>query len=375
MKVLFNCMSSVSGGGRAYLRNLAAPLATTFAANERHQLIFLAHSDQAELLNGVPASSIMWISGPRPDGLRRMAWERIHLPRIVAEHRFDLLFTPYQVAPRVRGVRNVAMIRNMEPFLFGQYTYSQSTWLRNKLLAALSQRCLRTADRVIAVSRFAADYLAKIGVPDVRIRTIHHGSPSLRPADDAAANRLAAIGIDADFMLTCGSMLPYRRCEDVIQAFNACLPTLPERMYLVIAGSGTDAGYAQKIRDMVASSPAPSRILLLGNVPWETMVDLYRHCTLCVIATEIEACPNIALEAMAAGCAIVSSNRPPLPEMFNACVLDYEARDIGGLARQIRRAMHDGTLRIELKKQALLRAQDFSWSDCVSKTYSALTDW
>jgi glycosyltransferase involved in cell wall biosynthesis len=375
MKILFNCVSSVSGGGRAYLRNLSGPLAETFSAEGQHDLVFLAHRDQSELLCRVPASNVIWISGPRHEGFRRIVWERSNLPRIVSDHRFDVLFTPYQIAPHVANVKNVLMIRNMEPFLFGRYKYSITTWMRNKILAAMSASCLRKANRVIAVSQFAANYLTRLDVPNEQIRTIYHGSPSLQQFDDEAADRLATLGITGDFILTCGSMLPYRRCEDVIRAFNSCLSGLPESTCLVIAGSGADVGYGRLIRDIIASSANPSRILLLGNVPWETMVELYRRCMLCAISTEIEACPNIALEAMAAGCAIVSSNRPPLPEMFDGCVLGYEARDVGNLSHQILRVVKDETLQRELSNKALLRAKDFSWSVCVEKTYSTLTDW
>jgi len=267
------------------------------------------------------------------------------------------------------------MIRNMEPFLFERYKYSTTTWIRNKILAAISASCLRKANRVIAVSQFAADHLVCLDVPKEQIRTIHHGSPSFRRSNDDAKEKLAPLGITGDFILTCGSMLPYRRCEDVIRAFNSCMMTLPESTCLVIAGSGADEGYARLIRDIVASSPNPSRIKLLGNVPWETMVELYRSCMLCAIATEIEACPNIALEAMSAGCVIVSCNRPPLPEMFDGCVLEYEARDVDGLSRQILRVVKDKPLQRELSGRALRRASDFPWSICVKNTYTALTDW
>jgi len=146
-------------------------------------------------------------------------------------------------------------------------------------------------------------------------------------------------------------------------------------MYLVIAGSGADAVYAKMIREIITSSPNPSRILLIGNVSWENMIELYHRCILCVIATEIEACPNIALESMSAGCPIVSSNRPPLPEMFDGCSLDYEARDVKILSQQMLRVVKEKKLQSELRYKSLLRAQDFSWSFCVKKTYSALTNW
>jgi glycosyltransferase involved in cell wall biosynthesis len=105
------------------------------------------------------------------------------------------------------------------------------------------------------------------------------------------------------------------------------------------------------------------------------MVELYQHCKVCIIASEIEACPNIALEAMAAGCSIISSNIPPLPEMFDQCAISYQARDVFDLSQKILNLINDKNLREKLSNKAVLRARDFSWSDCVDKTYSALTDW
>ena len=375
MKVLFNCISSVSGGGQAYLKNISSLLAFRFQDEQRHELFFLAHIAQAELLYGVPEKNMIWISGSRPEGLHRIVWERRNLSRILDELSIDVLFTPYQVATHIKSVKNVLMIRNMEPFLFGGFKYSISTWLRNKILANMSADCLSSADRVIGVSQFASDYLSRTNLSSNRIKTIYHGSPLLPQFASTQFDRLVKLGICSDFIFTCGSMLPYRRCEDVIRAFNLCIPYLPDNIFLVIAGTGTDAGYARMISKLINASPRPSRILTLGSVPWVTMVELYQHCKICVIATEIEACPNIALEAMAAGCSIISSNIPPLPEIFDQCAISYEARDVFDLSQKILNLINDKNLREKLSNKAVLRARDFSWSDCVDKTYSALTDW
>jgi glycosyltransferase involved in cell wall biosynthesis len=375
MNVLVNCISSISGGGRAYLKNLLGLLTEEFAEKGQHEILFLAHPNQADLLSKVPNANIVWMPGQQLNGLRRVKWEFLNLPRIVNENRIDIQFTPYQVAPVMRGVKNVLMIRNMEPFLFDNYTYSLKAWARNRLLEVISKRCLRRADRVIAVSRFAATQLQRMSVPEERFRTIYHGSPPLNSEMPGNVSSIETLGVEGPFIFTCGSILPYRRIEDVIYAFNTCLPALPDNIQLVIAGSGSDLRYARKIRSIIASSPNPSRILALGSVPWEAMVELYRRCELCVIATEIEACPNIALEAMASGCKIVSSDRSPLPEILGDCALRYHARDINGLAFQIERAVRDIILGEKLKELALERSQLFSWSVCSSETYSALTDW
>lgn len=360
-----------------YLRHLSPLLASRFAESGENELLFLAHEEQAHLLEGVHPAHVSWVRGLRPVGFRRFWWERQYLPRFVRKQGIDVLFTPYQVAPRVPGIRNVMMIRNMEPFLFDGYPYSPQTWLRNVLLRRVSSRCLREADRVIAVSQFASDHLTlNLGMQVARTRTVYHGSVKQVAREEMEElATLARIGVAGSYILTCGSLLPYRRCEDVIAAFNKCVSSLPEGMRLVIAGSGADRRYQETIRQAIKSSGISNRIMTLGHVSSDTMVALYRHCAACVIATEIEACPNIAIEAMANGCVIVSSNRPPLPEMFQGCSLEYRARDIDHLAYQIQMAVDNDVLRSELRALSLKRSKAFSWQKCARETYSALVDW
>jgi glycosyltransferase involved in cell wall biosynthesis len=373
------CLSSVSGGAVAYLRNLAPLLAERFARDgDGHSLKFLAHEEQAPLLEGIEDSQVCWIRGARPKGVRVVWWEQRNLPAIVRKNAADVLFLPCQVGSHAPELRRVLMLRNMEPFLFERYHYGLKTWLRNRLLRRESVRCLRAADRVIAVSGFARERLIHgIGVDAARVRTVYHGRPDQRSSAHDARDQeiLTQIGLKNHYVLTCGSLLPYRRCEDVIAAFNQGAPGLGARMRLVIAGSGTDRSYGDFLRRTIAASPLHERILAVGHVPSETMGALYRRCVACVIATEIEACPNIAIEAMAAGCVIVSSDRAPLPEMFQGCSLEYRARNIGHLVQQLRLAVENNSLRREMKSKALKRVEDFSWEKCARETYSALVDW
>lgn len=380
MVFLMYCLSSVSGGAVAYLRHLVPLLAERFAeASEGHSLRFLAHEQQATVLQGIDRAQVHWLRGVWPAGYRRVVWERRNLGAIVAEQGVDVLFNPYQIGPHARGVKTVLMLRNMEPFLSGRYRYSLKSRLRNELLRRVSIRSLGRADRVIAVSEFARDYLTStIGIEGHRIRTIYHGrNEAFASAENAENDRvsLKRNGVGGSYILTCGSLLPYRRSEDVVAAFNRRADHLPAGTQLVIAGAGTDRRYGALLHRAVESSPHRDRILPLGHVPWETMMALYRRCLLCVMATEIEACPNVAIEAMASGCVIVSSDRPPLPEMFEGCSLEYRARDVNHLAQQMQLAADDASLRCELKVRALQRAEAFSWEKCASETYSALIDW
>jgi len=380
MRVLMYCLSSVSGGAVSYLRNVVPLLVKQFEeSGESHSLHILAHESQREVLPSIPDAQCVWIGGTRPAGWRRILWERQNMARIARETNTDVLFTPYQIGPRVEGLKQVLMLRNMEPFLFGGYRYSPRTWLRNHLLHWQSLHALRRADRVIAVSGFAEEQMRNgLGIPPERIRRVYHGrDTAFSPDGDSDEDRdcLEAIGVEGDFLLTCGSLLPYRRCEDAIAAFNQCAGLLSAEMRLVIAGSGTDRRYGKLIQRAIASSPYCDRILAVGHVSTEMMKALYRRCRVCVIATEIEACPNIAIEAMSSGCAIISSNRPPLPEILAGCSLEFRSRDVDNMAEQIRSCLEDEMRRGELKAGARERAQDFSWENCAKETYCALVEW
>lgn len=379
MNGLMYCISSVSGGALEYLRNIAPRLEKRFSrGGEGHSFKFLAHEEQEPLFRGIEESRIRWIRGARPLGYRRVWWERRNLTRILDEEKIDVLFNPYQIGIPTPGRRQVMMARNMEPFLFREYRYDLRNWLRNHLVRRSSLHSLRHADRVIAISMSVRDHLVReVGIDPERVRLIYHGGSNLNAGNREAADRelIGRIGVHGDFLLTPGTLLPYRRCEDVIAAFGKCASALGDGMRLVIAGAGTDRRYGDVIRRAIAASPVRERILTVGHVPWETMAALYRLCRACVIATEIEACPNIAIEAMAAGCVIVSGDRPPLPEMFSGCALEYRARDLGQLAQQMRRAVEDVPLRQELRAKSLRRAKDFSWETCANQTFAALTEW
>ncbi len=380
MNVLINCLSAGSGGAVSYLRNMVPKLAILFEESEEsHSIKILAHMEQKQLFPSILESQCILLTGSRPMGYRRFWWEYCNIGHITRQQNIDVLFNPCQVSPRTSGVKQVMMLRNMEPFFFHRYHYSLRPWLRNQLLALQSQRSLRAADSVIAVSDYVKQILTNcLKVPPNRIHQIYHGhdvNSSSHCDIQTNVESLKRLGIRGDYVLTCGSLWPYRRCEDVIAAFDRYNRSFGKDISLVIAGSQMDVSYEKIINSTIVKSQNPDKIFAVGHVPYETMRTLYRCCSLCVIATEVEACPNIALEAMSSGCAIISSDQPPLPEILRGCSMEFRSRDIEDLATKMQLIMSDNLKRKNLKRRALKRAQDFSWDKCAEQTYTALVQW
>jgi len=375
-----HCLSQLSGGAKAYLRNVAPLLCQHFKNSpEGHTLKLLAHNEQRDLLEFVDPAQIIWVTGERPAGKKRVIWELKNLPRIIESEGIDVFFNPYQIGPNVPNVKQVLMLQNMEPFLCKGLSYSFNSRVRNYLLKEWSTYCLKKADRVISISEFVKKYLVQnLGIEKSRIRLIYHGTDQekyLKLNPGRAKDVLEKLGVREKFILTCGSLLPYRRCEDVIGAFSKCAEKIGENVQLVIAGTGNDKKCHQLIENSIKKSPYRNRICRVGFVPWELMIDLYKRSLCCVLATEIEACSIIAIEAMTMGCAIISSDCPPLPEILNGSTLQFESRNVDQLANRILHCVEDENVRKKLKSLALNRAKDFSWVKCGLETYSALTDW
>ncbi len=375
-----NCLSAGSGGAVSYIRNLLPELNRLFEESSNgHRLIVLGHQSQKHLFQSIPESQCVLINGPRLGGYRRLWWEYCNIHRIVYENNADVLFAPHQIGRKIPGVKQVLMFRNMDPFMFHRYRHDPRLALQKRLMMFFSRRSLQVADRIIAVSDYVKGVLvSRLNIPESRIRRIYHGRDSRFSSNgdsQADENLLGDSGLKGDYVLTCGSLQPYRRCEDVIAAFDRAAENLGNGFNLVIAGSGTNALYSRVVKRAIDISQCRDRIFAVGHVSSETMQALYRRCSMCVIATEVEACPNIAIEAMSSGCVIISSDKPPLPEIFQGCSAQFRSRDINDLALKMSQYMNDNQLRSNLKKRALERSKAFSWARCAKRTYSTLLNW
>lgn len=357
----------------SYVRNVVPLLAELFHGSSEHELVVLAFRKHIDEMGVMPKSTTVIEVSKERGGVKRVLWEMYAMQKIVKDNAVDVFYTPYQLAPNVRGVKTVSMIRNMEPFRFTKYRQVFKNYLRNVILKIGSERNLLRSDRVIAVSEYAMrECLDKIGVELGRLKKIYHGRDTrfspIRNRDDNKL--LGELGIDSTYIFTCGSILPYRRVEHIVSAFNVWEGATNNK--LVIAGAGNDQRYANLLRRLIDISPAPENILLLGHVSPESMRVLYRNCRLFMTATDIEACPNMGIEALSSGCNILSSNNEPMPEIFQDAAQYYSGEDLSSLTGMLRKAWSaaDG-----VNTKALQRSDDFSWDRCARETFEFLVNW
>jgi len=282
----------------------------------------------------------------------------------------DVIFIPTARHWRLNGIPVVNMVRNMMPATRA-YSRDYIEYAKNWARLIQMRQAVHKARRVIAVSKFVGRYLCEdLGVASENIGIVYHGTP--QPCGRRAKRPvLVSDEWRRRFVFMAGSIYPYRGIEDVILAC-ARMKSPP---YVVIAGFvGHRMGkYHDRLKELVQTTRLSSQIRFVGALTREEMGWCYQNCAAFVMSSRVEACPNIALEAMAHGCVCISTLNPPMPEIFGDAARYYAAGDSAELVEQLTAALHLSVAQQEeARHEAIATAAKFSWDACCEKTIEEL---
>lgn len=282
----------------------------------------------------------------------------------------DIIFIPVERYFQFDGVPLVNMIQNMEPFAEGIYEKSFYNKCRLNIQRIIAKRAIEKAERVIAISRYVKEFLIhKWNIPEKKIGLVYHGI-ELPGDEELQLPQNMPKDWEGEFIFTAGSIRPARGLEDMLKAMKYLSLKRAEIKGLVIAGgiSPNMIGYLHKLKKWIQAQNLSPKIFWASSLNEKEMGWCYRNCKIFVMTSRVEACPNIALEAMSYGCISVSSNNPPLPEIFGDAAIYYPLKNGKFLAEAIKSVSKwDNHRRGEASKKAMERAAEFSWDVTVER--------
>ncbi|MDI6448182.1 glycosyltransferase family 4 protein [Anaerobaca lacustris] len=359
----------MSGGYKTHLARLV-PLLAEYPEVESLLVGMPQTVDIAEWRESAP--SVQWV--PLRCTLAARGREVGREARMMIERfRPDVLFIPTARHFAWNGTPVVSMVRNMMPAVLGHSVYP-TEWIRNWGRLRQMQSAVRRSDRVIAISQFVRDYLTDdLGLDQSRVGVVYHG---IDPVDERDMRQPVAVSdeLRGGFVFTAGLIYPYRGLEYLIEAWGH-LRTGSDRPPLVIAGKIGQGmkRYYRKLVGMVERRGLASHIRFVGVLNRGEMAWCYRNCSAFVMTSRVEACPNIALEAMAHGCVCISTDNPPMPEVFGEAARYYRAGAADQLAQHIRDIVAlPRDQREQIGRHALTQAGRFTWQACCEKTVEEL---
>jgi alpha-1,3-rhamnosyl/mannosyltransferase len=106
----------------------------------------------------------------------------------------------------------------------------------------------------------------------------------------------------------------------------------------------------------------------LGYVTNTELRNLYAGAVMLVYPSIYEGFGLPALEAMASGIPVITSNRSSLPEVVGDVGITLDPADQLGLAEAMRRLAEDSGERASRSQAGLERARQFTWGRCAEET-------
>jgi glycosyltransferase involved in cell wall biosynthesis len=245
------------------------------------------------------------VSFPATSRVRTLAADVLWYPRLTTSA--DVLHCPTfrgpfrARRPLVVTVHDLAVLRH--PEWFNRWTAAYSRLAVPRVVAA--------AARVIAVSEFTRGELVELlRVPADKIRVVPNAVENVFAPEGPRA--------EGDYVLAVGTLEPRKNLERVAAAVDGELRVVGARGW--------------------GDVRLPGNVTLLGDVSDEELAALYRGARCLVYASLYEGFGIPVAEALACGCAVVTSRGSAMAELAGDDATYVDPADVGSIRDGIERA-------------------------------------
>jgi glycosyltransferase involved in cell wall biosynthesis len=276
----------------------------------------------------------------------------------------DVFHAPDHLLPRLKRPASVITLHDVTFVLFPH----AHTLLNRTYQALMVQRFLRHSDAVIAVSETTrSDALRLYGLSAEKVFVVPEGvSAAFRPASAAERVRVAQrYGLRQPFILFVGTIEPRKNLDTLLTAY-ARMVTRHTPAQLVIAG-GLGWRY-HGLLERIERFGLGDRIVLPGRIADSDLPALYSAARVVALPSLYEGFGLPALEAMACGTPVVTSNVSALPEIVGEAGLMVPPLDSGLLAGRLGQVIEDDALAARLSQAGVARAAQFTWRRAAEQT-------
>lgn len=297
--------------------------------------------------------------------------ERVKKWFVGRERDFDIIHDNQTIADGVlelqtRGLPLVTTIHHPITRDYRVALASEPKWYMRLLIhrwhgfLRMQKRVAPQLKSVVTVSSASAtDIATDFGVKPEVISVMHLG------VDTEMFRPLPAMSREPYRLMTTASAdAPLKGLSHLLRALAALRPDYPD-IRLTLVGRPKPDGETQRLINTLGLSDC---IDCCKGISHEEMVEKYARATVAVVPSMYEGFGLPAVEAMACGVPLVSTNGGALAEVVADAALVVSPGDGDALAQQIKRLFDDASLRDEYASRGLQRVeQHFCWERCAER--------
>jgi glycosyltransferase involved in cell wall biosynthesis len=283
--------------------------------------------------------------------LARLLWVQLGLRTRLRRDRPAVLLSLMPEGLFFPPVPQVATVHDLLPLYYPREYPRQQYYFRYYIPAVL-----RRSRAVITISEASRKEIIRVyGVAAEKVHVALCGYDARRFTPYGP--EFNANGFDP-YALYVGNVLPHKNLGRLVDAFAAVSGRMPGR--LVIRGWGKRR-HVEALRARIARHELEDRVDWQPYAGDEELPALYRGARMLLLPSLAEGFGLTALEAMACGTPVITSNTSSLPEVVGDAGLLVDPRDTTAIAEAIGRLLSDDRLAKELRERGLARAPRFTW--------------
>jgi glycosyltransferase involved in cell wall biosynthesis len=287
--------------------------------------------------------------------------------------RPQIMHCPDFVPPRLRPFPAVVNIQDLAFLKFPDLAlltgeskryYEQVHW------------AARNADALIALSESARDDIVHLlGVKRGKVAVIPAAaSTRFRPPADPQQARVTAdsrFGLgpnDGGYILFVGTIEPRKNLTTLLDAYSLLKARGSVNPMPVLAVIGQQGWLFEQVYARVETLGLQDQVYFLHGVEDKSLPLFYTGARLFALPSIYEGFGIPALEALASGTPVVSSNGGSLPEVVGGAGILLDARDTNAWADALERVLLDPDLDARLRREGPVQASRFSWARSAGET-------
>ena len=240
--------------------------------------------------------------------------------------------------------------------------------MSDRLVASLTRFTLRHADRTTTVSDDLRNTAIRLGAPAARTRAILNGCDTsvFYPCDRDQARQALSLAPTAEIVVYVGRLDIRKGLVELIEAMAQLRHTRPAaHCYLV--GDGPDKPI---LTAAIARHNLAAQMTLVPSCPTQAVAQWMAAADLVTLPSYREGCPNVVLEALAAGRPVVATNVGGIPELMDdTCGRLIPDHDAPGLAQAL-----EEVLAQTWNAEAISTRHSRSWADVAQDLHRVLRE-
>jgi len=289
-------------------------------------------------------------------------WSRFRLPLALMRDKPDVFIgltnsTPYTPEKTIVLLHDLA-------FKFFPEAYS-------KYELMLQENAIKIAEKNAAVIVFTSnqnlkDFIKFYGKPKTKTAVISLGY------NDEIFKNIKAEAPKLPYFLSVGRIEKRKNTLNIVKAFELFKEQNDSNIQLILVGKN---GYgSDEVEESIASSKFKSDIIRPGYIEDKDLPKLYKNAFALIYPSIYEGFGFPALEAMAVGTPVLTSNIPTINEVVGDAALLVNPKEV----KSITKAMNDLVINQSLRKSLIAKGNQvikkYSWDKTAKEYYNLITN-